>query len=102
MSAGARALLLRAAFTLALLASLAMGGCGPAPLPEAGSPAARLYANQCSQCHAPYNPHEMTGAMWEMQVAMMDQKMREAGMAPIAAGDREAILDYLKRNAGTE
>jgi len=44
----------------------------------------------------------MTAAMWELQVDAMQDKMRRAGIAPLADQQRKAILDYLTRNAGTE
>ncbi|HUO04639.1 MAG TPA: cytochrome c [Candidatus Binataceae bacterium] len=102
MTYRARMLLLRAALFLAPPALLSIAGCKPAGLPDAGSPGARLYADRCGSCHAPYDPHEMTGDMWAMQVTMMEQKIRQAGMPPIPPGDRDAIINYLKRNAGTE
>jgi hypothetical protein len=40
--------------------------------------------------------------MWETQVPMMELKMQAAGMPTLTADDREAILDYLKRNAGSQ
>jgi hypothetical protein len=44
----------------------------------------------------------MTAAMWETQVPMMEVKMQSAGMPMLTSDEREAILEYLKRNAGTE
>ncbi len=40
--------------------------------------------------------------MWETQVPMMEVKIQNAGMPPLTSEERDAILDYLKRNAGTE
>ncbi|MGA7871759.1 MAG: hypothetical protein WCA22_12775 [Candidatus Binatus sp.] len=77
-------------------------GCKRAPLPDATSPGAQLYVRRCGKCHAPYNPHEMTAAMWETQVMMMEVKMQAAAMPPLTSDERESILQYLKRNAGTE
>ena len=91
----------RAAFILAFV-SLVISGCKPASLPEATSPAAQLYVNRCGNCHVPYPPHEMTAEMWDTQVTMMETKMQAAGMPPLTSDERESILDYLKRNAGTE
>ncbi|HXW84905.1 MAG TPA: hypothetical protein VEJ86_10905 [Candidatus Binataceae bacterium] len=83
------------ALTVLLLAS-----CKPRPLPDADSPAAQLYKSRCGACHAAYNPRGMTAAMWQVQVDMMEGKMRDAGMAPLTEGERQMILDYLTRNAG--
>ena len=49
----------RRAVAIALVAILA-SGCKRAQLPDADSPAAKLYVARCGNCHAPYNPHEMT------------------------------------------
>jgi len=40
--------------------------------------------------------------MWNTQVTMMEVKMQAAGMPPLTSDDRESIVDYLKRNAGTQ
>ncbi len=42
----------------------------------------------------------MTAAMWQMQVPMMEQKMRQAGLPELSGDERTTILDYLARNAG--
>ena len=84
----------------ALLAILS-SGCR-APLPDANSPAAQLYARRCDNCHKPYNPHELTASMWEVKVTMMEAKIQAAGQPPLTPDERDSILEYLKRNAGTE
>ncbi|MGH7814600.1 MAG: hypothetical protein ACREQI_11450 [Candidatus Binataceae bacterium] len=92
-----------AATALAVLAVLAIAGCkGAAPLPDANSPAARLYVSRCGQCHRLYNPHEMTAAMWQLQMAAMEGRIRDAGLPPLSDAEHATILTYLKRNAGTE
>jgi len=40
--------------------------------------------------------------MWETQVMMMEVKMQQAGQPPLTPDQRDAILQYLRRNAGTE
>ena len=92
--------LLRAAFALAFLA-LVLSACKP-QLPDATNPAAQLYVSKCGNCHVPYNPHEMTASMWDTQVTMMEVKMQAAGLPPLTSDERESILEYLKRNAGTQ
>jgi hypothetical protein len=92
---------IRAAAALALLA-IALSACKPAGLPDATSPPAQLYASKCGNCHKPYNPHEMTASMWDTQVTMMEVKMQAAGLPPLTSDERESIVDYLKRNAGTQ
>lgn len=91
----------RSAVAVVLVAILA-SGCKRATLPDADSPAARLYVARCGNCHASYNPHEMTSAMWETQVMMMEVKMQAAGQPPLTPDERDSILRYLKDHAGTE
>jgi hypothetical protein len=76
--------------------------CHPPPLPEANSAEAKIYVERCGQCHVPYNPHELTAPMWDLQVPMMEVKIQSAGLPPLSDNDRETILEYLKRNAGTQ
>ncbi len=83
-----------------MLPLLAAAGCDRRKLPERDSPAARVYVKRCGQCHQPFDPRAMTSAMWQVQVAAMDAKIRAAGIEPLAPDQREAILDYLTRNAG--
>jgi hypothetical protein len=90
----------RAALALACLAIL-ISGCR-APLPDAESPAAQLYARRCDNCHRPYNPHGLTAAMWETKVPLMEPKIRAAGMPPLTDDERASILAYLERYAGTD
>src|ERR1700722_19047333 len=91
-------------FFLALAAVLfvAVAGCHQEPLPEQDSYSGQLYLRRCGQCHAPYNPHAMTAAMWEVQVPKMDEKIRQAGLPPLEAAQKQVILDYLQRNAGKQ
>lgn len=92
---------IRRSVAIALIAILA-SGCKRATLPDAESPAATLYVARCGNCHAPYNPHELTSAMWETQVMMMEVKMQAAGQPPLTPDERDSILRYLKSHAGTE
>lgn len=40
--------------------------------------------------------------MWEMQVGMMEQKIRAARQPPLTDDERALILAYLKAHAYTE
>ena len=91
----------RAAIALVFFTIL-VAGCKRASLPDAASPSAQLYVSRCGNCHVPYNPHEMTAAMWDTQVSMMESKIQAAGMPALTSDERESIVEYLKRNAGTE
>ncbi len=88
----------------AVIAALAIigTGCGRDTLPQSDTYEARLYVERCGQCHPAYNPHQLTAAMWETQVDAMQPKIEQAGLAPLTADERAAILDYLRRNAGTQ
>ena len=92
---------MRALLALASLAALAapIVGCEPTPLPEAGSADAKLYVERCSGCHPAYRPEVLKAKMWETMVARMEIEMSRRGLV-LAPPDREAILAYLKRNAG--
>ena len=79
-----------------------IAGCPRAELPEAQSGAARMYVSRCDKCHAVYNPHTLTAAMWQTQVDAMEVKIRAAGMEPLSSEQRRVILDYLTRNAGSD
>ena len=81
------------------IALLFVAGC-TRPLPEAESPAAKLYVAQCGMCHVAYHPGLMTPAMWEIQVARMDEQRGRRGLPPLAADDRRVILQYLRAHAG--
>ncbi|HEY6394956.1 MAG TPA: hypothetical protein VIX12_06015 [Candidatus Binataceae bacterium] len=70
-------------------------------MPEQDSYAGQLYIRRCGQCHVAYNPHAMTAAMWQVQVQLMEDKMRRGGVAPLSPDQRTTILDYLTRNAGS-
>ena len=91
-----------ASVAAAALLFLFFAGCKPAALPDSASPGAQLYVNRCGNCHAPYNPHELTASMWDTQVTMMELKIQQAGMPPLTSDEHDAILEYLKRHAGTE
>lgn len=92
----ARDLIVRLIATLALVATAA---CSQ-PLPEEGSADARLYVDRCGRCHAVYMPGMLTSAMWEAMVGRMEGEMKRRGR-PLDPVDRERILAYLQRNAGT-
>jgi hypothetical protein len=83
-----------------ILLATAAFGCTPEPLPEAGTEAAALYTERCGSCHRLYRPGALTSKMWEAMVTRMEIEMSRRGIA-LRVEDRETILDYLRRNAGT-
>lgn len=84
---------------LVALASAAAALSACRPLPQQGTVAEKLYANRCSTCHRPYNPHSMTAAMWAYQFPAMEARMQKAGLPPLTNNQRAMILSYLTRNA---
>ena len=92
---------MRRLFALVALLAMVSAGCRQ-PLPEQDTYAGQLYARRCGQCHAPYNPHAMTAAMWQIEVPKMDAKIAQAGLPPLDATQNQTILDYLTRNAGSQ
>jgi hypothetical protein len=90
----------RGAWVIAIALVAATSGCSPS-LPEAGTPAAELYARRCGACHSPYNPKLLTPKMWETMVDRMETVMKRQGME-LPAADKTTILEYVSRNAGTQ
>lgn len=88
----------RSSAILLTLVSVAMG-CSQ-PLPDAESPAARLYVRECGSCHAPYAPGLLTAAMWEVQVMRMDAFRHARGLPPLSGDARSGVLHYLHKHAG--
>lgn len=84
----------RALFALGVAAALA--GCQQ-PLPEPESPAARLYAERCNECHRVFAPSSLTSAMWEFQVDRMQGEMVRRGFPPLRPDEKKLVLDYLRR-----
>ncbi len=83
-----------------LLAGAALSTACSHPLPEEGTPAARLYEERCGSCHRAYVPSTMKAAMWDMKFASMEDQAVRAGGRPLREDERRAILDYLRRNSG--
>ena len=77
---------------------IAVSGCSP-NIPEAETPAARLYANRCSGCHALHAPGTMTAAMWDMQVERMQGELVRRGIPPLTHDERQILLTYLHRHS---
>jgi len=84
----------------ALSLAAALLGC-QAPLPEPDSPAAKLYAERCSNdCHRVFAPSSLKYEMWKYQVARMEKDIARAALPPLTPQEKAMILDYLKRHSG--
>jgi hypothetical protein len=79
-----------------------LASCQSGKIPDESSYAAQLYLNRCGQCHQPYNPNLMTPAMWAIKVDLMQERMKQTGLAPLTSAERETILEYLTSNAGKQ
>ncbi len=44
----------------------------------------------------------MTAAMWAVQVDLMQERMKQTGLAPLTPAERKTILEYLSSNAGKQ
>ncbi len=44
----------------------------------------------------------MTAPMWAINVDLMQERMRQTGLAPLTPAERETILAYLSSNAGQQ
>ncbi len=88
--------LARVAWALAVVLA---SGCSQ-PLPEEGTAAAELYRQRCGGCHAPHRPGLLTAHMWQSMVDRMELEIRRRG-TELTPSDKQEILAYLQRNAGT-
>jgi hypothetical protein len=75
------------------------GKAGATPIPDAGSPAARVYAARCGSCHVLPHPGRLTYPGWVGLLPLMERRMAERGMLPLSEADRSEILAYLKAHA---
>lgn len=82
-----------------VVGSLAVvAGCAH-PLPDPGSPGARIYEERCGGCHALHEPRSLTAAMWEIQVRKMRETMRRRGVRPLNDDEEGVLLQYLRAHA---
>jgi len=88
-------------FLGAVGAALALAACAmaPTPLPEAASDDARVYADRCGVCHSVPHPGRHTVAEWDRMLDLMDARMAQRAMPPLAGPDRDRIRAYLARHA---
>ena len=83
-----------------LLLILVAAGCAQQPLPDATTPGAVAYAQQCGLCHPVQQPTSMTAEMWKIQVARMAEMRTRRGLPALSASEEQLILDYLTSHAG--
>jgi hypothetical protein len=44
----------------------------------------------------------MTAAMWTIKLDLMQERMKQTGLAPLTSAEHETILKYLTSNAGKQ
>lgn len=69
------------------------------PIPNKGSEGANVFANKCGLCHAVPHPKRHTYKNWQPMLALMDEAMQKKGMDPLTDVERQAIDEYLRKNA---
>jgi cytochrome c5 len=84
---------------LVVAAALSVTGCSP-KLPEPESAGAKLYAARCNTCHRVFAPGSLKFEMWKVQVERMQGELVRHGLPPLTSGERDVLLDYLKRHSG--
>ena len=67
-------------------------------LPDADSPAARLFAERCSACHTLPHPKRLDWPHWQHMLRVMKQRMEARGMA-MTTEEWRMIADYLRAHA---
>lgn len=67
-------------------------------IPEADTPAAKLYAERCATCHALPHPKRLDWPHWRHMLGVMRIRMKERGMT-MPNEDWRTIATYLKRHA---
>ncbi|MBS0154592.1 MAG: hypothetical protein JSS38_08375 [Nitrospira sp.] len=97
---------------IALMAIVWAGGCGGVftEIPELDTADGRVFTQRCGACHGkPFGDHGVTHGVpdarfrtmveWQEELARMESLMREKGIPPLTAAEREAITRYLNRHA---
>ena len=100
------------AYSMGLVASLWIGGCGGVftGIPELDTTDGRVFAQRCSACHGqPFGDHGLTHgvpdprfrttAEWQEVLPRMERLMHEKGLSPLTDLERQAINRYLSRHA---
>ncbi len=84
--------------TIVALGAIGFVGC--TKLPDADSPAAKLYAARCNTCHRVYAPGLLKYPMWKYQVDRMQGEMERRGIPPLTPSEKATVLGYLKKYGG--
>jgi hypothetical protein len=86
---------------LLIMSTVFIVGCAagrPTPIPDTGSPEARLYAEKCGPCHSVPHPKRHTYAEWEHIIIVMKERMESKGMT-FTPEEEKIVLSYLKKHS---
>jgi hypothetical protein len=86
---------------LLIMGTVFVAGCAagrPTPIPDTGSPAARLYVEKCGPCHSVPHPKRHTFEEWEHIVTVMKERMESKGMS-FTPEESKTVLLYLKEHS---
>jgi hypothetical protein len=86
---------------LVIMGVMLMAGCvagRPTPIPDTGSPDARLYVEKCSPCHSVPHPKRHTFAEWEHIIPLMKDRMDKKGMT-FTPEERKVVMSYLRKHS---
>jgi hypothetical protein len=86
---------------LIILSMFFVVGCAvgrPTPIPDTGSPAAKLYVEKCAPCHSVPHPKRHTFEEWEHIIKVMKERMESKGMT-FTPEDEKVIMGYLKAHS---
>ncbi|MFQ5356567.1 MAG: hypothetical protein ACE5DY_08825 [Mariprofundaceae bacterium] len=69
------------------------------PIPDPGLPEAKVYAEQCSSCHALPHPKRLYAGQWKHMLNVMYMRISERNKEPLSDEEQQAILKYLESHA---
>jgi hypothetical protein len=84
------------------------GQVSGAPLPDAGAPAARMFAGYCGQCHSPPSPALHTRVEWQQTLQRMRGHIAaqsgpmDTGVRVPSAEEFDVLSQYLDDHAAAE
>jgi hypothetical protein len=87
--------------SLFILSMILLVGCAAGkltPIPDTGSPAARLYVEKCGPCHSVPHPRRHTFAEWEHIIIVMKERMASKGIS-FTPEEKKIVLSYLKKHS---
>ena len=96
------------ALWIAVALALSLGACDSysnrpqMDYPDKQSEAFKIYARNCSECHAPPLPIAHPANQWPGVIARMQEHLVQRSMAPIPLEDELVLRDYLMQHASGE